>query len=98
MISGLVLDVKLDLNKHLNNKINKCNKALLRNFFYFYPGKHILTLHKFFVRPNLDYGDMIYGKPFNESSKIKLEMIQYRAAIVITRSSFSRTWFTIADR
>ena len=98
MISRLVLDVKLDLNKHLNNKINKCNKVLLRNFLNFYPGKHILTLHKFFVRPILDYVDMIYGKPFNESSKIKLEMIQYRAAIVITRSSFSRTWFTIADR
>ena len=72
MISRLVLDVKIDLNKHLNNKINKCNKALLRNFFYFYPGKHILTLHKFYVRPNLDYVDMIYGKPSSSTSPPKL--------------------------
>ena len=75
MISRLVLDAKFDLNEHLNNKINNCNKALLINFLYFYQGKHILKLHQFFVRPNLDYPDMIYDKPCNKFFNIKLEMI-----------------------
>ena len=93
MISRLVLDAKFDLNEHLNNKINNCNKALLINFLYFYQGKHMLKLHQFFVRPNLDYADMIYDKPCNKCFNIKLEMIQYRTALVITRSPLSRSWF-----
>ena len=46
--------------------------------------KNLLTIYKSFVRPNLDYADIIYDKPFNESFKTKIEMIQYRAALVIT--------------
>ena len=33
--------------------------------------------------PNLDYADIIYDKPFNESFKTKIEMIQYWTALVI---------------
>ena len=32
----------------------------------------------------LDYAGIIYDKPFNESFKRKIEMVQYRAALVIT--------------
>ena len=46
--------------------------------------KTLLTIYKSFARPNLDYADIIYDKPFNESFKTKIEMIQYRAALVIT--------------
>ena len=46
--------------------------------------KSLLTIYKSFVRPNLDYADIIYDKPFNESFKIKIEMVQYNAALVIT--------------
>ena len=41
-------------------------------------------MYKSFVRPTLDYADIIYGKPFNESFKTKTEMIQYWAALIIT--------------
>ena len=44
----------------------------------------LLTIYKSFVRPNLDYADIIYDKPFNESFKRKIEMVQYKAALVIT--------------
>ena len=44
----------------------------------------MLTLYKSFVRPNLDYANVIYDKPFNESFKRKIEMVQYKAALVIT--------------
>ena len=51
----------------------------------------LLTIYKYFVRPNLDYADIICDKPFNESFKTKLEMIQYRAALVITRAIKGRS-------
>ena len=46
--------------------------------------KTLLTICKSFVRPNLDYNDIIYDKPFNDSFKTKIKMIQYSAALVIT--------------
>ena len=46
--------------------------------------KSLLTIYKSFVRPNLDYADIIYDKPFKEPFKRKIEMIQYKAALMIT--------------
>ena len=37
-----------------------------------------------FVRPHLDYADIIYDRPNNEPFKSKLESIQYNAALAIT--------------
>ena len=46
--------------------------------------KSLLTIYRSFVRPNLDYADIIYDKPLNESLKKKIEMVQYNAALIIT--------------
>ena len=46
------------------------------------PRGSLLTAHS--IRPNLDYADIIYNKPFHESFKRKIEMVQYKAALVIT--------------
>ena len=83
---GLVLDSKLDFNEHISNKINKCNKiiGIMKKLSLFLSRKTLLTIHKSFVRPNLDCADIIYDKPLDESVKAKIEMIQYRAALVIT--------------
>ena len=43
-----------------------------------------LRIYESFVRPNLDYADIICNKPFHESFKRKIEMVQYKAALVIT--------------
>lgn len=43
----------------------------------------LLTIYKTFVRTNLDYADIIYGKPLTESFKNKLEMNQYNADLAI---------------
>ena len=50
----------------------------------------LLTICKTFVSPILDYADIISDKPLTESFKVKLEMIQYNAALVIT-SAFKGT-------
>ena len=46
--------------------------------------KQLLTIYKTFVRSHLDYGDIIYDKPFNDAFKEKLEKVQYSAALIIT--------------
>ena len=37
-----------------------------------------------FIRPHLDYGDIIYDQAYNLSFHQKLESIQYNAALAIT--------------
>ena len=82
----LVLDFKLDFNEHVNNKINKCNKSIgiMKKLSLTLSRNSLLTIYKTFVRPILDYADIIYDKPLTESFKDKLEMVQYNAALVIT--------------
>ena len=46
--------------------------------------RSLLRSYKSFVRPNLDYGDIIFNKPNNESFKSRIESIQYIACIAIT--------------
>ena len=46
--------------------------------------KKLLTIYKSFVRPNLDYLQIIYDKLFNESLKNILVAVQFRAALVIS--------------
>ena len=50
----------------------------------------LLIIYETFVRPILDYADIIYDKPLTESFKDKLEMVQYNAALVIA-SAFKGT-------
>ena len=44
----------------------------------------LLRIYKSFIRPHLDYGDIIYDKPNNKSFKNKIENIQYKTCIAIT--------------
>ena len=46
----------------------------------------LLTIYKSFVRPHLDYGDIIYHQPNNESMNNKLESVHiYNAALAIKK-------------
>ena len=47
------------------------------------PRKVLLTIYKLLVRPHLDYGDILYHQPYNESINSKLESIQYNATLDI---------------
>ena len=48
------------------------------------PRSALITLYKAFVRPHLDYGDILYDQARNESFHLKLECIQYNACLAIT--------------
>ena len=43
------------------------------------PGSSLLTIYKSFVRPHLDYGDVIYDQPNNSRFSDKMEPVQYNA-------------------
>ena len=72
---GLVLNSKLNFNEHIESKISKCNKiiGLMKRLSQILSRKSLLTIYKSFVRPNLDYVDIIYDKPLNESFKRRLK-------------------------
>ena len=50
------------------------------------PRQALLTIYKSFVTPHLDYQDIIYDQPNNESFCQKLDSYQYNAALSITRA------------
>ena len=84
---GLNLDAKLTFNYHINEKIGKTMKGvgLLRKVQCFLPSSSLRTIHKSFVRPHLDYGDVIYDQPSNVTFSSKIESIQSNASLAITR-------------
>ena len=58
--------------------------AVLRKLQNIIPRNSLLTIYKSFIRPHLDYGDIIYHQPNNGSFCQKIESIQYQAALAIT--------------
>ena len=58
--------------------------GLICTFQPILPRFPLLTIYKTFVRPHLDYGDMIYDQTYNASFHRKLESIQYSACLAIT--------------
>ena len=48
------------------------------------PRSALLTIYKSFIRPHLEYGDILYDKPDNESFQNKIEKVQYKACLAIT--------------
>ena len=48
------------------------------------PRNTLLTIYKSFLRPHLDYGDILYHQPNNESVNSELESVQYTAVLAIT--------------
>ena len=44
----------------------------------------LITMYKAFVRPDLDYRDIIYDETYNETFHQKLESIQYNAWLVLS--------------
>ena len=83
---GVILDVKLTFEEHLQNVFNKTNKkiGLLKKLSNLLSRKALVTIYKAFIRPHLDYGDVLYDQAFNNSFHAKMESIQYNACLAIT--------------
>ena len=83
---GVILDKRLAFDHHLSEKIAKANKGigLIMRLRKSLSRDTLLTIYKAFVRPHLDYGDIIYDNPGNISFTQKIESVQYNAALAIT--------------
>ena len=91
---GMILDNKLNFQEHLKNILNKVNKTigLLRKLQHILPRGPLFTIYKLFVRPHLDYGDVIYDQHYNDSFHQKLQSIQYNADPAITGAIRGSSW------
>ena len=69
--------------------------GFIKRLYVSLPRNALLRIYKSFIRPYLDYGDIIYGKPHNESFENKIENIQYKAfiALAVTVQGTSRQHF-----
>ena len=83
---GMHLDEKLNFNHHINEKIAKANKGIgrIRKLVQVLPRQSLITIYKSFIRPHLDYSDIIYNQPNNESFCNLIERVQYNSALAIT--------------
>ena len=83
---GMFLDDKLNFGEHLKYIANKVNKSigLLRKLQNLLPRRSLVTIYKSFIRPHIDYGDVIFDQAYNKSFHEKLENFQYNASLAIT--------------
>ena len=81
---GIILDESLSFEEHLKTISVKTNKTLYLLRKLLLPRVVLITLYKSFIRPYLDYGDIIYEQAFNSSFYEKLESIQYNASLATT--------------
>ena len=95
----MFLDNKLNFSEQLKTVFQKTNKTirLLLELQILLRRAPLITIYKPFIRPNLDYGDMIYDQTFNMSFQQKMETIQYNAVLAIIctiRGSFNEKHYT----
>ena len=78
---GLMLENRLTFDKHLTNILHKISKTigLLPKLQSILPRPALLKIYKCFIRPHLDYGDIIYDQGYDLSFHQKLESIEYNA-------------------
>ena len=81
----MILDGQLTFEEHRKTIFSEVNKTigLIRKLRNSLPRPSLVTLYKSFIRPHLDYGDIIYDQPFNNSSQTKIESMQYIACLAI---------------
>ena len=83
---GTFLDARLTFEEHLKVITTKVNKTigLLRKLQKTLPRLVLITMYKTFLRPHLDYGDIIHDQAYNVIFHQKLESIQYNACLVLS--------------
>ena len=78
------MKLTVDFKEHIQNVLNKVSKTigLLRKLQKILPRPPLITIYKSFIRPHVDYGDIIYNQVYNVSFHQKIESIQYNALAI----------------
>ena len=77
--------MKLTFKLYIKEKISKAMRGIgiINKLSNVLPRKSLITMYKSFVRTHLDYGDLIYDQPNNESFCQQTESIWYNASLAI---------------
>ena len=59
---------------------------MINRLYDYLPRLTLVNIYKAFIRPHLNYGDIIYDNPCNEIFCSKIESVQYNVALAITRA------------
>ena len=86
---GVILDHKLDFQSHIREVILKARRGIgLIKYLSKYVSRGVLDqVYKLYIRPHLDYGDIIYHRFAPEMHleiTKKLEQVEYSAALAVT--------------
>ena len=83
---GVLLDERLAFDCHVEEMILRANKGigLITTLRTYLPRNSLLTIYKDFLRPNLDFGDVIYNYQRKAYFMQKLESVQYNVSLAIT--------------
>ena len=82
---GVYLDSRLNFSKHIKEKVLKAMKGIsLLKFLSKYVDRNVLSLsYKMYIRPHLDYGDVIYHNQRADLMDL-VERVQYKAALIVS--------------
>ena len=83
---SLLLDKRLAWDRHVEEMILRANKGIGRitRLRRYLQKNSLLTICKAFIRPYLNYGDVVYYYPGNVSFMQKLKSVQCNASMAIT--------------
>ena len=94
---GMILDTKLSFGKHFEDKFAKANQGLgmMKLLKKWIPRHSLEEIYKLYVRPHLDYGDILYDISETEKHSIfplevsnslskRVETVQYEAARIVS--------------
>ena len=86
---GMILDSQLSFQSHIRAAILKARRGIgLIRYLSKYVSRNVLNLaYKLYVRPHLDYGDLLYHR-YDPEMRLcftqKLEQTQYSAALTVS--------------
>ena len=86
---GMILDSRLNFQSHIREAIMKARRGIgIIKYLSKYVSRDVLDqVYKLYVRPHLDYGDIVYHR-FDPNMSLdltrKLEQTQYSAALVVS--------------
>ena len=83
---GLKLGERLNFREHLKNKFAIVSKGIgvLKKLSNYLPHHSPVTLYKVFIRPYLDYADIIYDKLSTINIRYKIKSPQCNAVLAIS--------------
>ena len=87
----MILDSKLSFKSHVNEAISKVRRRirLIRHLSRYISRDVLDQMYKLYVRPYLDYGDIVYHMYDPELSSVipkRLKQTKYAASFVVARA------------